>query len=308
MNPLDQSLSDLARLDKRNKTSKSMGSAGKLRKARLAKASKKADSKKILSKPLKKRIGTLAPSLAASSVLARVGANISALAKPSAGISKKPTKKLVSASAKARIKQLEMSKKTANSWRTEKKSRGVKTVKPVKTGNLNRATTQAEPVNHNINIKGEAGPAPIFVANLDPEASSEDVKTCFKQFGEIEACTLMYDSDGKPTGNAEIVYKLKASALEAIRKLNNVIADGRVLIVQPKGFIFSNSSTQPSNSQDKPSHQTTRNQKPDYDRDHRDRRDSRSYRDYDYSKREDSHRYRSYRSHNNKNSMDIDMR
>ncbi|PWA02623.1 hypothetical protein BB558_001224 [Smittium angustum] len=86
-----------------------------------------------------------------------------------------------------------------------------------------------------INIKGEAGPAAVFVANLDPEASSEDVKTCFKQFGHIESCMLLYNSSGNPTGNAEVVFKLKASAVEAIQKLNNVVADGRVLIVQAKG-------------------------------------------------------------------------
>ncbi|OMJ22959.1 THO complex subunit 4C [Smittium culicis] len=87
----------------------------------------------------------------------------------------------------------------------------------------------------NISIKGEAGPAAIFVANLDPDASTDDVKTCFKKFGEINSCTLLFDSAGNPTGNAEIVYRSKPSAINAIATLNNVIADGRTLIVQPKG-------------------------------------------------------------------------
>ncbi|KAJ2885891.1 hypothetical protein FB639_001679 [Coemansia asiatica] len=42
-----------------------------------------------------------------------------------------------------------------------------------------------------ISIKGEAGPATIFISNLDTEASAEDVKICFKQFGAIKDCTLL---------------------------------------------------------------------------------------------------------------------
>ncbi|KAJ1959132.1 hypothetical protein GGI12_004495 [Dipsacomyces acuminosporus] len=86
----------------------------------------------------------------------------------------------------------------------------------------------------NISIKGEAGPATIFITNLDTEASAEDVKTCFKQFGIVKNCTLLYDRSGRASGHAEVVYSSKVAALEAVAKLNGALADGRRLTVQLK--------------------------------------------------------------------------
>ncbi|KAJ1651108.1 hypothetical protein GGF38_005667, partial [Coemansia sp. RSA 25] len=57
--------------------------------------------------------------------------------------------------------------------------------------------------NVKISIRGEAGPATVFISNLDSEASPEDVMTCFKQFGAIKNCTLLYDRTGKASGHAE---------------------------------------------------------------------------------------------------------
>ncbi|KAJ2550694.1 hypothetical protein EV175_003971 [Coemansia sp. RSA 1933] len=83
-----------------------------------------------------------------------------------------------------------------------------------------------------ISIKGEAGPATVFVSNLDTEASAEDVRTCFKQFGTIKSCTLLYDNGGRASGHAEITYVAKAAADEAVANLNNALADGRTLSVR----------------------------------------------------------------------------
>ncbi|ORX97331.1 hypothetical protein K493DRAFT_336601 [Basidiobolus meristosporus CBS 931.73] len=82
-----------------------------------------------------------------------------------------------------------------------------------------------------ISIRGEAGPATILISNLDRGASAQDIQAIFSQFGEIRKCTLLYDQNSRPTGNAEIIYSLKASAQKAINKLNNVIADGRTLSI-----------------------------------------------------------------------------
>ncbi|KAK9718479.1 hypothetical protein K7432_005464 [Basidiobolus ranarum] len=82
-----------------------------------------------------------------------------------------------------------------------------------------------------ISIRGEAGPATILISNLDRGASAQDIQAIFSQFGEIRKCTLLYDQNTRPTGNAEIIYNLKASAHKAINKLNNVVADGRTLSI-----------------------------------------------------------------------------
>ncbi|RUS21968.1 hypothetical protein BC937DRAFT_90883 [Endogone sp. FLAS-F59071] len=81
-------------------------------------------------------------------------------------------------------------------------------------------------------IKGEAGPASIVITNLDPGAIADDVKTAFLEFGDILTCTLRYDQAGRSIGTAEIQFAQKASALAAINKYDNAIADGRVLKVQ----------------------------------------------------------------------------
>ncbi|KAJ2667144.1 hypothetical protein IW148_000245 [Coemansia sp. RSA 1199] len=99
-----------------------------------------------------------------------------------------------------------------------------------------------KPRNLNITIKGEAGPATVFISNLDAEATPEDVKTCFKQFGAIRACTLLYDRTGKASGHAEVTYLTKVAAEEAAAKLNNVLADGRRLSVR----LMPPSQTRPS--------------------------------------------------------------
>ncbi|KAJ1719420.1 hypothetical protein LPJ61_006309, partial [Coemansia biformis] len=95
-----------------------------------------------------------------------------------------------------------------------------------------KAAPKAAVVDRTIAIKGEAGPAAVFISNLDMEASTEDVKTCFKQFGAIKSCTLLYDSNGRASGHAEVTYATKAAAEEAVAKLNNALADGRRLSVK----------------------------------------------------------------------------
>ncbi|KAJ2711010.1 hypothetical protein H4R19_003462, partial [Coemansia spiralis] len=95
-----------------------------------------------------------------------------------------------------------------------------------------KAAPTAAKVDRTIVIKGEAGPAAVFISNLDTEASTEDVRTCFKQFGAVKSCTLLYDSNGRATGHAEVTFTAKAAAEEAVAKLNNALADGRRLTVK----------------------------------------------------------------------------
>ncbi|KAJ2597385.1 hypothetical protein GGF39_003070 [Coemansia sp. RSA 1721] len=101
----------------------------------------------------------------------------------------------------------------------------------------------------NISIKGEAGPATIFISNLDTDASAEDVKICFKQFGAIKDCTLLYDHTGKASGHAEVTFSSKAAAEGAAAKLNNVLADGRRLSVRILPASQSRVSQRPAQTQ-----------------------------------------------------------
>ncbi|KAI8374388.1 uncharacterized protein BYT42DRAFT_518041 [Radiomyces spectabilis] len=80
-----------------------------------------------------------------------------------------------------------------------------------------------------LSIRGEAGPATVLISNLDPGANAEDVKTACQQFGPVNHVELLMDRYGRSYGEAEVEFSNKASALQCITKLDNEIADGRVL-------------------------------------------------------------------------------
>ncbi|KAJ3102422.1 hypothetical protein HDU97_000565 [Phlyctochytrium planicorne] len=81
-----------------------------------------------------------------------------------------------------------------------------------------------------VSIVGSAGgPSKITVANLHPDASADDVKAVFAEFGPIQSCVLSIDAGGN--GNATIVYESRKSSLAAIEKYHNKVADGKTLKV-----------------------------------------------------------------------------
>lgn len=49
------------------------------------------------------------------------------------------------------------------------------------------------------------------------------------QFGKVYRTEVLLDASGRSFGEAEVEFATKAAALECIRKLDNEIADGRVL-------------------------------------------------------------------------------
>ncbi|KAL1924233.1 uncharacterized protein VTP21DRAFT_7268 [Calcarisporiella thermophila] len=83
-------------------------------------------------------------------------------------------------------------------------------------------------------IKGEAsGPATIVVSNLESGTSADDIRVVFSQFGRILSCSVVSTHGLRGSFNtAEIEYESRQSAMEAIKKYNNAIADNRVLKVE----------------------------------------------------------------------------
>ena len=77
-------------------------------------------------------------------------------------------------------------------------------------------------------ILGSGGLATIRVSNLHPMASSDDIKACFSEFGPVVKCELRLDAGGVSSGTAEISYSNRASALAAIEKYHDKVADGSV--------------------------------------------------------------------------------
>jgi len=71
----------------------------------------------------------------------------------------------------------------------------------------------------------------IQITNLHPNANTEDIKTIFREFGEIVDILLKRDINGNSTGVCEIEYADRKSSIDAIAKYNGIIADGQKLSV-----------------------------------------------------------------------------
>jgi len=71
----------------------------------------------------------------------------------------------------------------------------------------------------------------IQITNLHPNANTEDIKTIFREFGEIVNILLKRDINGNSTGVCEIEYADRNSSIQAIEKYNGIIADGQKLSV-----------------------------------------------------------------------------
>ncbi|KAI8888533.1 hypothetical protein K501DRAFT_173051 [Backusella circina FSU 941] len=74
-----------------------------------------------------------------------------------------------------------------------------------------------------------AGNTIVLICNLDPAATAEDIGETCSQFGPIVSCDILLDQHGRPLSKAEIEFVYHTSAQECVTKLDNQIADGRVL-------------------------------------------------------------------------------
>ncbi|KAF7730441.1 hypothetical protein EC973_002248 [Apophysomyces ossiformis] len=92
-----------------------------------------------------------------------------------------------------------------------------------------RGLSHTSSTNSGISIRGESGPAVVLLSNLDPGTNAEDVKTACSQFGSVLSCEVLTDRAGRSFGEAEVEFANKTAALDCIAKLDNEIADGRVL-------------------------------------------------------------------------------
>jgi RNA recognition motif. (a.k.a. RRM, RBD, or RNP domain) len=62
--------------------------------------------------------------------------------------------------------------------------------------------------------------AKVLVTNLDKEITAEDLREIFGQVGELKAVSLQFGADNKPKGVAEIVYRHRSGAEQAVREFD----------------------------------------------------------------------------------------
>jgi RNA recognition motif-containing protein len=78
----------------------------------------------------------------------------------------------------------------------------------------------------------------IFVGNLSYDASEEDLRQAFSQFGEVSSVNVIMDRDtGRPRGFAFVEMPNDGEAQAAIEKLNQTELHGRAInvnVARPK--------------------------------------------------------------------------
>ncbi|KAK3126725.1 hypothetical protein QOZ80_7AG0561420 [Eleusine coracana subsp. coracana] len=82
----------------------------------------------------------------------------------------------------------------------------------------------------------------LYISNLDPGVTIEDVQELFSEVGELKRYSVNYDQDGRSKGTAEIVFARKVDALDAIKRYDGVLLDGKPMKIE---LIGSNSEPPP---------------------------------------------------------------
>jgi cold-inducible RNA-binding protein len=72
----------------------------------------------------------------------------------------------------------------------------------------------------------------LYVSNLSHDATTEELRTAFAQFGEVTDVQLVIDRySGRPRGFAFITMATPEQAAQAVAKMNGATIDGRPLRV-----------------------------------------------------------------------------
>lgn len=73
----------------------------------------------------------------------------------------------------------------------------------------------------------------IFVAKLNFDTQSEDLKEAFESFGEVTSAKVVFDKfTGHSRGFGFVEMADDEQAMEAIRELNDTELDGRTIVVK----------------------------------------------------------------------------
>lgn len=73
----------------------------------------------------------------------------------------------------------------------------------------------------------------IFVARLDYNVDSDDLRTLFEEYGSVSSSNVIMDQyTGKSRGFGFIEMNNQDEANTAIRELNNTVVQGRSIVVK----------------------------------------------------------------------------
>lgn len=75
----------------------------------------------------------------------------------------------------------------------------------------------------------------VMVTHLDPDVRADDIHEIFKRCGEIKSINVHFNAEGKSKGTADIVYRRRVDAEEAIKEFDGRVVDGETIRVRILG-------------------------------------------------------------------------
>ncbi|CAA0318931.1 unnamed protein product [Arabidopsis thaliana] len=86
-----------------------------------------------------------------------------------------------------------------------------------------------------VGVSGVEVGTTVYITNLDQGVTNEDIRELYAEIGELKRYAIHYDRNGRPSGSAEVVYMRRSDAIQAMRKYNNVLLDGRPMKLEILG-------------------------------------------------------------------------
>ena len=82
------------------------------------------------------------------------------------------------------------------------------------------------------NTRAENEERVVYLNNLNYDTNEQSLRKAFKEFGHLERVNIGYRRDGKSLGNAQITFKFKRDAQEAVDRMDGVEIDGRPIKIK----------------------------------------------------------------------------
>ncbi len=78
----------------------------------------------------------------------------------------------------------------------------------------------------------------VYVGNLPPDKTQQDIQTLFGQYGEVQSVMLLTDTDSNPAEHFGWVFM--GHAEDAVKSLDDANLEGRRLRVKKMGILYPN--------------------------------------------------------------------